>query len=840
MMRRLRPFPRFLSWLGLGWAAWSCSLAVAFAADAALKSFDIPPGEAEVALKLFSQQSGKGVVFAPDGLKGVRTNAVAGRYAPHEALDRLVAGTPLAVRVEEKTGAFAIRRTTGPNVARAAAPTGRPEAGVEPAARIHRLSPFEIRSSEIDEGATVVSATRFETPERQLPVVVDVISERTLNEWNYDNLMLALESLTPGIGSAAAPREAIIRGMPSDYAMRNGVPVTNFFGTAPLSRIEVVRGATGVLFGITQPGGVRNMISKRPTEKPAYDLSVTYDTHHGNRTVFGASGPLTPGGQLGYRLGAVYAELGDRYAQDERYRYDRLLYPALLWKPAPATQVFLEFDYVYYNANGSNLSPVVRRNGENFNRPPTPNNLGYALSPSFDAAGPSTHQSQRVRLWNLVVDQGLGERWDFRGMYSWQLYDQLAYQRQQNGFLRPGDTAVNVTHRAVNNRFRQEFARLDLLGKFEWPGINHKMLVGADYVWRLSTDQTIWTDATRRPNGTYAVNIYRLDFADYHRQSFANNWLYDFNDFEARMPVSAANQGWVEDYGTYVVNQLEFTRFRTHLLAGLRHDHMIEGASRPVVNYVAEAGGRVEPESVTNHVSPQLGLVYQLSREVSLFANYSTSVYPNRVINPDGKSLDAQTGKGFDIGVKFGLWGERLTGLFNVFDMYRQNLPVADPAADVDPSRAGFFVLIGEAKSRGYEANLTFKWTRNLTLMGSYAYADAYEADTRVPLVRSFKHSGLLQINYRVGEGPLKGLSTGLAVRARAKIYFGQAGRNYAPSDDSVSVRLGYPVVVLGRRINLQLNVRNVIEQVEISDEVGGGWGRENKRLFLFTAEHKF
>lgn len=844
------------------------------------KSFALPAGDAADQLEAFSEQADVATIFPLEDVRGVTTNPVYGRFTQSAALDRLLADTGLKADRDRETGSFVIKRIRQARNTNHIPPNNRNLTSADPTATmkvnpkrtraakffalglglalhsasnaqtrnpstddqdsVHRLSPFEVGASRQDEGTTVVSATRFETPNRNLPVVVDVITEQTLNEWQYTDLMEALEALTPGIGPAAAPRQAIVRGMPSDYAMRNGVPVTNFFGTAPLSRIEVVRGATGVLFGITQPGGVRNMISKRPTDKPVYDVSFTYETTDGNRTTLGASGPLTKSGSLGYRLGAVYRELGDKYQLDGRYRYDRLLYPALQWKPTPTTQVFLEFDYIYYNASSSNLSPNVRIVGENFNRPPTPNNLGYELSPQFDAGGPDPYQNQRVRLWNLVIDQGLGEKWDLRGMYSWQLYDQTSYQRQQNGQMRPLATTLNVTHRSLQNRFRQEFARIDLLGKFEWPEITHKMLIGGDYVWRLSTDQKIWNDATQRANGTYAANIKTIAIADYNNKTYENNWLYDFTNFRERMPLQTVNRGWVEDYGVYLVNQVELKRFHTHLLAGIRHDHMIEGASTPVQNYITDPNGRTEPETVTNHVSPQLGIVYQINRSMSVYANYSTSVYPNRVINPDGRSLDAETGKGYDVGIKFGFFDDRLNGLVNIYDMYRQNLPVADPAADTDPSREGYFILIGEAESRGYEVSLNFRMNRNLTLGGAYSYTDAFDSQTRTPLVRAFKHSGLFQVSYRFTDGPLNGLSTGLAINARSKVYFGQAGRIYAPSNDTVSFRLGYPVRVMGRRIDLQVNVRNVIEDVEISDEMGGGWGWDGKRVFLFTASHKF
>lgn len=856
-------------------------IAVAGSASSAeiRRSFALPGGDAAKQLEAFSEQADVSIIFPLEDVHGVRTNPVYGRLAQRVALDRLLADTGLRADSDGQTGSFVIRRippddrdrpinsnpnhtSTDPTTTMRAeskrikmAPlialglgltvssAGNAQSDRRPAEdedSVYRLSPFEVGTSRLDDASTVVSATRFETPNRNLPVVVDVITEQTLNDWQYNDLMEALEALTPGIGPAGAPRQAIVRGMPSDYAMRNGVPVTNFFGTAPLSRIEVVRGATGVLFGMTQPGGVRNMISKRPTDKPAYDVSVTVDTINGNRSTFGASGPLTKGGALGYRFGAVYSELGDKYQLDGRYRYDRLLYPALQWRPTRTTQVFLEFDNVYYNASSSNISPNVRKTGENFNRPPTPNNLGYELSPQFDAGGPSPYQNQRVRLWDLVIDQGLGEKWDFRGMYSWQLYDQTNYQRQQNGQMKPNDVTINVTHRSQQNRFRQEFARLDLLGKFEWPGITHKMLIGGDYVWRLSTDQKIWNDATQKANGTYASNVKQLRIADYQNKTYENNWLYDFTDFRDRMPLQTVNRGWVEDFGTYVVNQVEFKRYHTHLLAGIRHDHMIEGASTPVQNYIVDPNGRTEPETVTDHISPQLGVVYQFNRALSAYVNYSTSAYPNRLINPDGKSLDAETGKGYDAGIKFGFFDNRLTGMVNLFDMYRQNLPIPDPAAETDPSRKGYYILVGEAESRGYEVSLNYRPNHNLTITGSYAYADAFDVQSRVPLARAFKHSGLFMLSYRVSDGLLNGLSTGLAINARSKVYFGQNGRTYAPSADSVSFRMSYPIRLVGRRIDLQMNVRNVIEDVEISDDLGGGWGWDGKRVFLFTASHKF
>jgi len=82
----------------------------AYAADNAPKSFDVPAAAAARALKQFSEQAGVQVLFPTDLVEGVRTNAVRGELTPVQALEQMVAGTPLAVVRDDKTGALGIRR----------------------------------------------------------------------------------------------------------------------------------------------------------------------------------------------------------------------------------------------------------------------------------------------------------------------------------------------------------------------------------------------------------------------------------------------------------------------------------------------------------------------------------------------------------------------------------------------------------------------------------------------------------------------------------------------------------------------------------------------------------
>lgn len=98
------------AWLLLS-ALWLAPALVAepAAADRQYR-FNVPAGEAEAALKLFAVQSGRQVLFPTAVVASVQTNAVKGRYTLPEALDLLLAGTPLLAREDEPTGSIAISR----------------------------------------------------------------------------------------------------------------------------------------------------------------------------------------------------------------------------------------------------------------------------------------------------------------------------------------------------------------------------------------------------------------------------------------------------------------------------------------------------------------------------------------------------------------------------------------------------------------------------------------------------------------------------------------------------------------------------------------------------------
>jgi outer membrane receptor protein involved in Fe transport len=205
--------------------------------------------------------------------------------------------------------------------------------------------------------------------------------------------------------------------------------------------------------------------------------------------------------------------------------------------------------------------------------------------------------------------------------------------------------------------------------------------------------------------------------------------------------------------------------------------------------------------------------------------NYSTSVYPNTQRNPDGSTLKAQYGEGYDIGLKFDLFKRKLTGSLGYYLIYKKNLPILDPAGDTDPSREDWYILVGKARSQGAEASFNYSPARSVGITAAYTYVDSKDMETGTPLVRSTKHNGNIWARYTFTRTIFKGLAAGAGYRYRSKIYIGTAGNRpdpWRPSSTTVDAMLSYPIKIGRAKLSLQLNGKNLLNQKHIDDEIDG------------------
>ncbi len=245
------------------------------------QTFDVPAGAAEPALKLFSQQSGRGVIFSTDRLAAVKTNAVRGAFTAREALDRLVAGTGLVVTADPGTGAFALSSPPRPNETRAA-----PAAKNDPllplpapdAAETVTLSAFQV-NADADVGyqaANTTSGSRLNTSLRDTAASITPLTKEFLDDIGAQGLdALVAHTNMEGefadnagfndpAGSQAdtTNRPFRLRGQVGGVSVNignSGTPVD----FSDIDRVEVSSGPNSVLFGQGAVGGLVSLSTKR-------------------------------------------------------------------------------------------------------------------------------------------------------------------------------------------------------------------------------------------------------------------------------------------------------------------------------------------------------------------------------------------------------------------------------------------------------------------------------------------------------------------------------------------------------------------------------------------------
>ncbi|MGH7958139.1 MAG: TonB-dependent siderophore receptor [Opitutaceae bacterium] len=350
----------------------------AYSADAEVKRvFNVPAGPAEQSLKLFSEQSGRGVIFSTDSLKDARTKAVQGEFTAREAIDRMVDGTALVVTLDEKTGAFGIKRDSGPNAERAAqaVPGDRPEnrAKTEPrtvgraaAEDTITLSPFTV-NAEADKGyaaTSTLAGTRFKTDLKDIAASISVLTSEFLSDIGANNFTEALQystsaQLDVGDDSAAGPApngnrfqggppEFRVRGQPTTQA-RNYFPLRIETDTYNLERIEDSRGPNSVLFGFGAPGGILNVSTKRARTDRSFKQAVVQAGSFGShREVIDVNEVLLKG-KLALRLNALYDQSNtfQEYAFNRNRRFDL----AVKYQVTPTTQLRAEYERAFIKEN---------------------------------------------------------------------------------------------------------------------------------------------------------------------------------------------------------------------------------------------------------------------------------------------------------------------------------------------------------------------------------------------------------------------------------------------------------------------------------------------------------
>jgi iron complex outermembrane receptor protein len=764
---------------------------------AASRSYVIPAGQLKNALALFSAQAGISVSYVPGLVDGKTSPGLNGSSDIVSALTKLLSGTGL--QAEARSGStFEILR------APQAVPLPVP---VPPVADGSNAAPAQLPGITVtgqadkdlgyhDQGfvaQTTRSATRTDTPIAELAQSVQVVTQDAMRSQQSQTVADALANVSGvTISNGTGVSESVnVRGFTahvmSDGNSNDGTQF-ELSGTpvAALERVEVLKGADSILVGAMQPGGVVNVVKKKPQADPVHELGMQTGSYGDWLTSIDLAGAVTENKIFTYR----FVMSGERVGQDT-YGYDgkRDFYVA------PS----LGFDY--------GRTHLVIGFEQNAVRMPT--SAYTVLGPQgpypVDTPLESPSDQTAIHTTRLQYDlrEDLGQDWRFhsKAQYSRTSGSAAAYQLLAVTGL-PG-TGSDSDGSGVQTGFLPGFSSF------------------LSYGW--STEQSITGKIRTGPvlQTVTAGFSYGQSWSSSSRGFGSSLITVPLGDGTA-LPPALSGVSTISGYSgkkTYDANpflQDQITIGRLHVLASIGHPQ--------------EWGQQTDRQGSW---TPNLGVLYQLTGSVSVYVNALRSFTPQTgyYVFESGGSAPPATGSSVEAGVKFSLLDDRLTMTAAVFRAAVKNKVVGSP------DNPAFAIISPGNTSRGVELDATGRLLPGLNVIASYTYSsyqDVYFGFSQLP-----KHQASLWLTYDLQGERLHGWGVGVGEWVRSGYSATtDAGSSYpmpgqARTDASVYYR--------SKTWSGTLGVKNVFDRRLYGDYANSSFvEQEPGRLIYLTGTYNF
>lgn len=638
------------------------------------------------------------------------------------------------------------------------------------------------------------AATKLPLSLRETPQSVTVVTRERLDDQNLTSLREVLDNVT-GIYSDAYDSERVLffsRGFPVDGLMVDGVPALPNFNTGtidetidttPYERIEIVRGATGLMTGAGSPGASVNLVRKHAdatTPRVAVDLSVgSWSNRRGEVDV---SAPLNAAGSVRGRAVAVYE---DRESYQALYhKKTTVLYGIVDADLSPSTTLSFGFDYQNNKprANTWGSFPLFLADG-------TPADWPRSVTTATDW----TFWNRRTQTVFGELHHAFDNDWQLRAVANWRRYDEDLALFYMYGFPDP------VTGEGLEpsaNRSKGEIVEraLDVYasGPFDLFGRRHELVFGYNGSRSTNTGKEYAVIGPLADPG----NFFDWD-GSYPNPGFSaqGDRLLDIN---------------TRQNGAYAAARLSLAD-PLKLIAGARY---ATWKTDSFYLYDDPHDSRYDYRETI----PYAGLVYDLGRGFSAFASYTGIFKPQNNRDAGGHWLDPVEGRSVELGIK----GEHFDGGLNtaltLFETRQDNVaaPVFDPdtgepvrlpdgtqvSRPIDGARTRGFEI--EAAGRiGEEWNVSLGWSRQLTR----------DADDQP--VRTFIPSTLVRLFATWNPARFERLTLGAGVnwQSRSRTFVSSPDGGTTLQQGSVALATVMARYRISPQVSLQLNANNVFDR---------------------------
>ena len=648
------------------------------------------------------------------------------------------------------------------------------------------LPATDIQGSRVtqDEGYTTSqasTASKSDVPIKEEAQSINVVTQQTLADYQVRSLNDAMKFVS-GVSQGntlGGSRDSLVKrgfGTNDDGSiLRDGVRSNlghNFSATT--ERVEVLKGPASMLYGALEPGGLVNVISKKPEYTQSTTLSGSAYSEGGGTMALDTTGPLGDTG-LAYRL---IAERGhEDYWRNYGVNESTLVAPSLAWTGERAS---LNLSYEYNEYSNPFDRGTVFTNGH-------PADIDYDKrldEPWAKSVG--IRETATARF-----EYELSEAWKTRVTYGWN------NDRYSLSIAQPSLSKTGVFQRAANGAHYDDetrYASWDFMGKQELFGQRHDLLVGID---NQVSDQ--FRGKTYRGDAEGGFDITAPVYGGLAEPSKLNAKQSNLSNKLTSSSVYLKDNWHLDD--------------RWILVFGGRYQHYDQYANQGMITRV-----NVRDDNGDAFV-PFLGLVYKATETLSLYGNYSRSFKPNDVVDKNSRTFQPEEGRSYEIGAKY----DPLPGLninLALFDIVKKN--VVTTVDEVSEAA-------GKVGSQGLELDITGRLADRWDLIGTYAYTHTEILDDPDDeghrLADAPKHTASLYLSHHLNVPAEFGAwHAGAGARYVGERAANNANDFWLSSYTVADAFLRWESPVLGHKTSLQLNVDNLFDKQYYPSSTGSEW----------------
>lgn len=639
----------------------------AFAAPGSEHVYSIAPGSLDAVLGSFGQQSGVMIAVDSTLTNGMRSSGLSGNFAVDEGLQRLLA--PLGLEAVTDGDGYRV-------IARPAQGNGELQ-----------LQATQVTSNQlgtITEGSgsytpgTIATATRMVLTPRETPQSITVITRQHMDDFALNSIDEVMRH-TPGITVSTFDSERTnyyARGFSVENFQYDGIPTLRnsayssgqtLSDMAIYDRVEILKGATGLLTGAGAPGATINLIRKKPTREFKASIDVGAGSWDNYRTQVDVSGPLTDSGNIRGRGVAAYQ---DKHSFMDRYeRKTGVYFGTLEADLSDDTLLTLGFDYQNNDPHASGWSgsrPLFDRNGERID-----------VKRSYNNGANWSRWEQTTQSVFATLEHSFANGWVGKGQLTHQVnsYDAPLGSVMSGPFPATGLSSIYANK--FTGTTRTDAADAYFSGPFSLAGREHELVIGA------SASSAHWKGKDYGNPTFLSANV--VDFWNFDGKTTEPDWgaPTQYNDTTTRQTAGyiSARFNLTDD-----LNLLLGTRLANYWLTGDYHT------------------------TETGRLVPYVGVTYDLNDNFTAYASY-TDIFMPQTYNRDrnNKVLEPDEGKNYEVGIKGEFYGGRLNTSLAYFEVHESNRAEPDAEYNADPTNPSIlYASVGtKAKAKGFEAEMS-------------------------------------------------------------------------------------------------------------------------------------